>query len=112
MVETHCFKYENIFHDYPNHTFLFEICDPSDVHIIRENFGETLIGVVEVATRRQWHESELDELAQKYILKRPKTIKNITFGELKRCLKTVEHEGVMVFDAATQEMLFKLKSPY
>ena len=50
MVETHCFKYENIFHDYPNHTFLFEICDPSDVHIIRENFGKTLIGVVEVAT--------------------------------------------------------------
>ena len=50
MVEAHCFKYENIFHDYPNHTFLFEICDPSDVHIIRENFGKTLIGAVEVAT--------------------------------------------------------------
>lgn len=54
----------------------------------------------------------MNELAQKYSLKRPKTIKNITFGELKRCLKTVEHESFMVFDVATQEMLFKLKSPY
>ena len=50
MVAAHCVKYENIFHDYPNHTFLFEICDPSDLHIIRENFGKTLIGAVEVAT--------------------------------------------------------------
>ena len=39
-------------------------------------------------------------------------LKNITFGELKGRLKNVEHEGFMVFDAQTGEMLFKLKSPY
>ena len=98
--------------DYPNHTFLFEICDPSDVHIIREEFGATLIGIVEVATGRQWCEDELDKLAAQYGLKRPQTIKNITFGALQALLKTVEHEGFMVFDAESKEMLFKLKSPY
>lgn len=112
MVQSHCSRYENIFMDYPNHTFLFEICDPSDVHIIREEFGATLIGIVEVATGRQWREDELDNLAAQHGLKRPKTIKNITFGALQALLKTVEHEGFMVFDAESKEMLFKLKSPY
>ena len=85
---------------------------PSDVHIIREEFGATLIGIVEVATGRQWREDELDKLAAQYGLKRPQTIKNITFGALQTLLKTVEHEGFMVFDAESKEMLFKLKSPY
>ncbi len=112
MVREHCSQYKRVFRDYPNHTFLFEITDPSDVHIIRETFGETLIGVVEVATGRQWRECELDELAECYGLVRPQTLLNMRFGELKALLKSVEHEGFMVFDAKTDEMLFKLKSPY
>lgn len=112
MVRTHCAQYEKMFETYPNHTFLFEICDPNDVHIIREDFGETLIGVVEVATGRQWRERELDEVAACFGIKRPQVIEQIRFGELKALLKTVEHEGFMVFDAANDEMLFKLKSPY
>ncbi len=112
MVREHCSQYDRVFRDYPNHTFLFEITDPSDVHIIRETFGETLIGVVEVATGRQWRECELDELAECYGLVRPQTLLNMRFGELKALLKSVEHEGFMVFDAKTDEMLFKLKSPY
>ncbi|MDK4680389.1 RNA ligase [Kingella negevensis] len=112
MTAKHCSQYENMFSDYPNHTFLFEVCDPIDVHIIREAFGATLIGVIEVATGRQWREQELDDIAARYDVKRPQVIENISFGELKALLKTVEHEGFMVFDSATKEMLFKLKSPY
>lgn len=112
MVRSHCSQYENMFMAYPNHTFLFEVCDPTDVHIIREDFGETLIGVIDVATGRQWRERELDEVAARFGVKRPQIIENIAFGELKSLLQTVEHEGFMVFDAKTDEMLFKLKSPY
>ena len=36
------------------------------MHIIRENFGETLIGVIEVATGRQWSEAELDQVAKEF----------------------------------------------
>ena len=91
MTAAHCAQYETLFRAYPNHTFLFEITDAKDVHIIRE---------------------ELGEIGKQYGIRRPETLKNITFGELKGRLKNVEHEGFMVFDAQNDEMLFKLKSPY
>jgi len=112
LVQRHCAQYQALFQAYPNHTFMFEITDPSDVHIIRETFGETLIGIRNVATGEQFTEDELDQIAQQHGIARPQTLSNITFGELKALLKTVEHEGFMVFDADTGEMLFKLKSPY
>lgn len=112
MTKTHCKKYESVFKDFANHTFLFEITDPDDVHIINEEFGETLIGVIDVATGEPFDEERLDEIGQKFALKRPKTLKKIAFGELKTLLKTVKNEGFMVFDHETKEMLFKLKSPY
>ena len=88
------------------------------MHIINERFGETLIGVIDVASGRQLSERELDDIAARFTaehsitLHRPAILQNISFGLLKTMLKTVEHEGFMVFDAQTQEMLFKLKSPY
>ena len=112
LVQRHCAQYQALFQAYPNHTFMFEITDPSDVHIIRETFGKTLIGIRNVATGEQFTEDELDQIAQQHGIARPQTLSNITFGELKALLKTVEHEGFMVFDADTGEMLFKLKSPY
>ena len=112
MTAAHCAQYETLFRAYPNHTFLFEITDTKDVHIIREELGETLIGCIDVATGRQFSEAELDEIGKQYGIRRPETLKNITFGELKGRLKNVEHEGFMVFDAQNGEMLFKLKSPY
>ncbi|MDO4895970.1 MAG: RNA ligase [Moraxella sp.] len=123
MNKDHCEKYEPLFKQYPNHTFLFEITDEKDVHIIKETFGETLIGIIDVASGRQFSESEIDDIANAFNAKqaklgndikiiRPNIIKNITFGELKKLLKNVEHEGFMVFDSASQELLFKLKSPY
>ncbi|WP_410471597.1 RNA ligase [Faucicola mancuniensis] len=112
MTKNHCEQYENVFKQFPNHTFLFEITDPEDVHIINENFGETLIGVIDVATGEQFSETRLDEIGEKFGLKRPETIKKIAFGELKNLLKTVKHEGFMVFDSQSGELLFKLKSPF
>lgn len=123
MNKAHCEKYEPLFKQYPNHTFLFEITDEKDVHIIKEKFGETLIGVIDVTTGRQFSEQEIDKIADEFnnkqkllnkgvFITRPEIIKNITFGELKSLLKEVEHEGFMIFDSHSQKMLFKLKSPY
>ena len=112
MVERHCRPYEALFKAYPNHTFLFEITDASDVHIIQERLGETLIGVIDVASGRQFDEDEVDAIATAHGLQRPQVLKNITFGELKALLKEVKHEGFMVFDAETKETLCKMKSPY
>lgn len=112
LTEQHCAPYEALFRTYPNHTFLFEINDESDVHIIREEMGATLIGAICVADGQMFAEAELDEIGRQYGIRRPETLKNLRFGDLKTLLKTVKHEGFMVFDAASGEMLFKLKSPY
>lgn len=112
MTEEHCAQYEKAFKDYPNHTFLFEINDVNDPHIIKEEIGETLIGIVEVKSGRQFTETELDHIAETYNMKRPLTIDGITFGELQEELKTVEHEGFMVIDPETNQVLCKLKSPF
>lgn len=112
MTEEHCQKYEPLFKAYPNFTFLFEITDEKDVHIINENFGETLIGMVNVKTGDMASEFELNTLAKQYNIQRPEMILNIPFGELKALLKTVKHEGFMVFDSETKQLLFKLKSPF
>ncbi|MDH2998722.1 2'-5' RNA ligase [Pasteurellaceae bacterium LFhippo2] len=111
LVEKHCAKHNKLFKDYPNETFLFEICDESDPHIIKEKLGETLIGLVDVKTGYQYKETELDNIAEKYGLNRPLSLTNISFGELKAELKNVKHEGFMVFDLQG-ELLFKMKSPY
>ena len=112
MVESHCRQYEALFKAYPNHTFLFEITDAKDVHIIQERLGETLIGIIEVASGRQFREDEVNKIAAENGLQRPPLLENIRFGELKALLKTVKHEGFMVFDAETKETLCKMKSPY
>lgn len=111
MNKEHCQKYEHVFKEFANHSFLFEITDPKDIHIIKEEFGETLIGVVNVKTGKMMNEEQLDALGKKYHIKRPARINNIRFGDLKVLLKTVQHEGFMVFDD-THTVLFKLKSPY
>ena len=112
MVEKHCSPYEALFKKYPNHTFLFEITDAKDVHIIQERLGETLIGIIEVASGRQFREDEVNKIAAENGLQRPPLLENIPFGELKALLKTVKHEGFMVLDAETKETLCKMKSPY
>lgn len=63
MTQAHCEQYEPVFKQFPNHT-LFEVTDPSDVHIIAEDFGETLIGVIDVTTGEPFSEARLMKLAK------------------------------------------------
>lgn len=117
MNKNHTEKYQQMFLDYPDKTFLFEIMDENDPHIIKEQYGEALIGIVDVKTGVMATESELDELGKLYGIRRPETI-HCTFGKCKELLKTVNHEGFMVFsdenknDFKQDQLLFKMKSPY
>ena len=71
-----------------------------------------MIGIIEVASGRQFREDEVNKIAAENGLQRPPLLENISFGELKALLKTVKHEGFMVLDAETKETLFKMKSLY
>lgn len=93
-------------------TYLFEICDKSDPHIVDETEGAWLIGYrPNHLGSRLFNESELDSIALKHGYSRPKW-STMTFGELLKHIKTVKHEGYMVRDVDTGETLCKLKSPH
>lgn len=112
LVEKHCASQEALFKAYPNHTFMFEVNDESDPHIIQEELGITLIGIRKVKTGESFSEKQLNEIGKKWNIKRPEIIEKITFKDLKALLATVKHEGFMVFDHHSQELLCKMKSPY
>lgn len=116
MTEEHLNKYENLFKKYPNHTFLFEVLDKNDPHIIKEQEGEVLIGCINVKTAEMFSEEELDKIGKEFNIVRPETI-YCNFGECKELLKTVKHEGFMVYadnrlENKPDEILFKMKSPF
>ena len=110
LVEKHLTQYESLFKAYPDYSFMFEICDESDIHIIREEFGAYLIGCRNVANGKLLTEEQLDDIAKEYDIKRPYH-KIVTFGELKDELKTCQHEGYMVYSLDGTKR-FKMKSPY
>lgn len=94
----------------PKHTYLFEICDKSDPHVVSEDEGAYLIGVRKIC------------LGDKYLL--PECIvgfeaatlnyerPNVWEGKFKDLPLDVKHEGYMVRDAATGLTLCKVKSKH
>jgi len=101
----------------PDFTFLFEICDPSDPHIITEKYGPYLIGARLIKTHapyfsRYWHETWLDTLATKMgsKVRRPEWIEG-RFSDIVLEAKACKHEGFVVYGQESKTAL-KLKSPY
>lgn len=92
-------------------TYLFEICDDSDPHIVREEEGIYLIGARDTKTGHLYRESTLDGVSLALGCKRVPA-KLCKFKEIHEELKTVKHEGFMVRDLGTGETLTKLKSPH
>ena len=94
-------------------TYMFEICDPSDPHIIKENAGAFLIGV-----RENYLGSELASEAYLDIVCKKDTkffrpmIKTMPFDLILRESKSCKHEGFMIRDYYTGETLCKLKSRF
>lgn len=81
-------------------TDLFEILHPDDPHIVCEDFGAQPLGRTSMATLKFSPTPDKAGNSQ-----------YTTLGEALEIVKTVKHEGFMVYDEITGEVC-KLKSPY
>lgn len=92
-------------------TYLFEICDATDPHIIEEQEGAWLIGARSMNTGTMMKEGWLDVEAEFLEALRPDVFRG-TFGELWNMVRECKHEGWMVILAETGETVMKIKSPH
>lgn len=93
-------------------TLIFEICDPSDPHIVSEKEGAWLIGGTFESVWRgksNWSETSLDGIAKMCNMLRPQTYFGVRFSDIVKMSEECEHEGFMVY-SDTQSL--KIKSPY
>lgn len=96
-------------------TYIFEICDPSDPHIIPEFEGAYLIGFRPHAQEGSYfstpeHEHLLDSIAATMKVLRPLWSVN-KFSTIVQNAKTCKHEGFVVYGQQTGTVL-KIKSPH
>lgn len=95
-------------------TWMFEIVHPEDPHIVSEIPGAYLIGCryVDIADKYTSDgdlEFSLDYSAKLMGVMRPSWYNNVRFGDLVSELKTVKHEGWMVY---SDDSCLKIKSPF
>ncbi len=90
------------------YTWLFEICDPSDPHVIPEEAGAYLIGARSIHTGEMRSEEFLDSVAKIQSVKRPEWAV-MRFSDAVKILKKVAHEGYVV---RYGDKALKMKSPY
>ncbi len=90
-------------------SYMFEICDPSDPHVVPEEVGAYLIGGRKKVLNSHliWEEA-LDDIAKIYGYKRPE----VWEGKFKDLPLDVKHEGYMVRDYHTEKTLCKIKSKH
>jgi hypothetical protein len=91
-------------------TYLFEIVDPEDPHIVEEKVGAYLIGARAVCSKITLLECDLDEIAKGMGVLRPEW-KRASFGEIVEETKTCKHEGFVCYNVENGHAL-KIKSPY
>jgi len=89
-------------------TYLFEIVDKTDPHIVDEEEGTYLIGIRGLKYGNLLPEDSLDYEAEVLRSKRPK-VHSCKFKDLDM---DVKHEGFMIRDAHTGETLAKYKSSF
>lgn len=94
-----------------NITYMFEICDPEDPHIVEEAPGAYLIGARETHSGLMASEVSLDTEAEILQCKRA-SWERMSFAQACDLAKRTDREGYMIRDAATGEHLMKIKSPH
>lgn len=91
-------------------TYLFEIVDPEDPHIIEEQVGAYLIGARAVCSKITLLECDLDEIAKGMGVLRPDWYRT-SFGKIIEMTNRCQHEGFVCYNVETGQAL-KIKSPY
>lgn len=92
-------------------TYLFEIVDATDPHIVEEQEGAWLIGMRNMTAGWMCSEHFLDHEALQINALRPEVIK-ATFKDVLLATQHCKHEGYMVIDAESGKTVMKLKSPH
>lgn len=90
-------------------TWLFEICDLSDPHIIKENPGAYLIGARNLSSSEMLDERKLETAARGMGALRPHYYAGISFKIVCDMVKICQHEGFVVHGP---DKSLKIKSPY
>lgn len=108
LVEQHLKNFVPSHHYARPVTWLFEICDASDPHIIKERPGAYLIGGRDVETGELLSEEVLDSVAEAQGFKRPDWWRG-QFSDVVNETKRCTHEGFVVYG---QDTALKIKSPY
>jgi len=101
-------KYLRALHLPERYTFIFEICDPSDEHIVKEHPGAYLIGIRDLRTNEMMNENMLDMWAAEIGVYRP-AHQTVSFAWVLDNIKSVVHEGYVIH---AKSMSLKIKSPY
>lgn len=111
LARSYLEKGKDLFKEYSMFTFIFEIVDPKDPHVVAEQAGAYLLG----ARLKDWDaknhgaaEGTLDMLAEQYGFLRPDW-KRTTFGEIRKEVISVDHEGFVVYNDNKE---IKFKSPF
>ncbi len=110
MVEKHL----NAFVPEMGWTWLFEICDPEDPHIVYEYPGAYLIGARNLYTGEMKSEEDLDYYAKRQGFPRPEWGTG-KFSEVVANVKKARFEGYVVYgkcDVVGGDNALKIKSPY
>ena len=89
-------------------TYLLEVVDPRDPHIVEEATGAYLIGMRNVETGEMIGENMLDRIAGEMGLMRPEWFVD-RFSNVVQRATECQHEGFMVYGETKS---LKLKSPY
>lgn len=85
-------------------TYLYEICHPSDPHIVEEKHEAVYLGYRSHVTDTHYEAGEYTPVpSREYHF-------DITLGEALEVTRKVKHEGFMVYD--TEGNVCKMKSPY
>lgn len=109
LAEKHLSKYAGRLEE--GITWLFEVCDESDPHIVKEVNGAYLIGAVDTYDGWHYEEQYLDMVAnQEYILRFRSKFGR--FSDIVKEAKECKHEGFVVRPNSEQWKFLKIKSPY
>jgi hypothetical protein len=114
LIEKHVSQYEDYIKNNPNCSFIFEICDETDPHIIKEQLGAWLIGACVYSGSdngvTETLESVLDHVATVMGCMRPESFYGIRFSDVVQMSKECNHEGYMVY--GNNGTALKIKSPH
>jgi hypothetical protein len=96
-------------------TYMFEICDSADPHIVPEQAGAYLLGFRHTDDQNPYfstaaHESHLDSVAKAMGVMRP-SWDVVRFSDVVKDAAACQHEGFVVYGQESNTAL-KIKSPY